>query len=310
VLGKHNSNFDTSEFPFSYIDAKRNKSELIPALNLFTVGTIRDSQKWPKRDKRKDPEKLDLIHFELFSPFIVQKMIHGSKTLKKLKENASRDQEYVAYKGVHIPRLILRTAQKYYEIAIKTYLGAQIADRLEQSKATTFEELKKELAPDSDQGKGKWVDASGMFAPYSEMERLCQQVKSGSVSSVEALSREMKSIYDNYPAYSWTWCTEAIEERLGIPFTEITKEHLHTLLSDWKEQAKKMNDMIINDAGKEYTSNSKIGFGIDGDETTRDKDFEAVRGTLEENSFVQGLQSENQAIDKKAEELMDKLKGM
>ena len=47
--------------------------------------------------------------------------------------------------------------------------------------------------------------------------------------------------------------------------------------------------MILSDAGKEFDNTSKIGFGIDGDEEIADRDFQAVRGILEENKFITGL---------------------
>jgi len=50
VMGKHYANFDTTDFPFSYITEEKGKSELTPAMNIFTVGTRRDSEKWPTRD--------------------------------------------------------------------------------------------------------------------------------------------------------------------------------------------------------------------------------------------------------------------
>ena len=39
VMGKHYANFNTSDFPFSYISEEKGKSELTPAMNIFTVGT-------------------------------------------------------------------------------------------------------------------------------------------------------------------------------------------------------------------------------------------------------------------------------
>jgi len=57
VIGKHYANFDTSGLPFSYINEDSGKSVVTPAMNLFTVGTRRDSEKWPGRDRRKDAEK-------------------------------------------------------------------------------------------------------------------------------------------------------------------------------------------------------------------------------------------------------------
>ncbi len=78
VMGRHYKNSDTSDLPFSYLIEKHDDSVLVPGINLRSVGTVRDAQKWPKRDKRKDPNKLDYINFNLLSPYTIQKMIKGN----------------------------------------------------------------------------------------------------------------------------------------------------------------------------------------------------------------------------------------
>ena len=45
VLGRHYGNPDTSEHPFSYLIDDNGKSVLMPAQNLFSVGTTRDVEK-------------------------------------------------------------------------------------------------------------------------------------------------------------------------------------------------------------------------------------------------------------------------
>ena len=90
VIGKHYANFDTTDLPFSYVLESNGKSLLMPAMNLCTVGTRRDSIKWPNRDGRKDPDKLDLINFELFSPYIIGKIIRGIEVLKDLLKSCFR----------------------------------------------------------------------------------------------------------------------------------------------------------------------------------------------------------------------------
>ena len=47
----------------------------MPGVNLRSVGTIRDAQKWPKRDGRTDTNKLDFINYNLLSPYTVQKTV-------------------------------------------------------------------------------------------------------------------------------------------------------------------------------------------------------------------------------------------
>lgn len=56
---------------------EKNTTYLVPGVNLRSVGTIRDAQKWPKRDQRKDPNRLDQINYNLLSPYTIQKMMAG-----------------------------------------------------------------------------------------------------------------------------------------------------------------------------------------------------------------------------------------
>ena len=55
VIGKHYTNINTPNLPFSYIHEEGGSSKLIPGMNLFSVGTVRDGEKWPKRDRRRSP---------------------------------------------------------------------------------------------------------------------------------------------------------------------------------------------------------------------------------------------------------------
>ncbi len=62
--------------------------------------------------------------------------------------------------------------------------------------------------------------------------------------------------------------------------------------------------MILKDAEKEFDPCSKLGFGIDGDDDTRDSDFQAVRGVYDKNKFVISLQKESMEIEEKADRLI------
>jgi hypothetical protein len=64
---------------------------------------------------------------------------------------------------------------------------------------------------------------------------------------------------------------------------------------------------LYEDAKKEFTLISKTGFGVDGDETTKQLDFINVRGQFENNPFVKEVQ---QHIEKKSalcQELIDRI---
>lgn len=305
VMGKHYANFDSSDFPFSYISEEKGKSELTPAINLFTVGTRRDIDKWPTRDRRKDPNKLDLIHFDLFSPYVVGKIINGINILNELAEKTDKKQDYVNYKGINIHRLLLKTTRKYYEIALKLYIGQEIVKRIQSlDNNSSLIDLKNMLTAQGTDGTGKWLDICGLFSPASKIDELVDSVKTGKIRSIDELYENLASIYNNYNKYVRVWCSGLISQQTGDKPENITVNSLIQIITDWKTNAIKLNNMILKDAEKEFDPGSKIGFGIDGDTDTMDSDFQAVRGVYDNNKFVTSLQKESKGIEEKATRLI------
>jgi hypothetical protein len=305
VMGKHYANFDTSDFPFSYITEEKGRSELTPAMNIFSVGTRRDTEKWPKRDKRKSPDKLDLIHFDLFNPFIVGKMLNGMAILGELADKALKTQDFVNHKGININRLLLKATRKYYEMGLKVYIGQEFIKRLEGIETMTpWEKIRERLNRGSEEGTGRWVEICGMFSPKDKVDELLESVKSGKVSNLEELQAQLREIHDHYAEWSWNWCAAMISRNTGVDVNNLSREELILILKDWKTNALKMNNMILKDAEKEFDPGSRLGFGLDGDESTRDLDFQAVRGIYPENKFVIGLQNEIRVIEGKADKLL------
>ncbi len=306
VIGKHYTNFDASDMPFSYIEEVDGKSLLTPGMNLFTVGTRRDSAKWVKRDRRTDPKKLDLIHFDLFSPFVMNRVLKGREALKSLYENASRQQEFVKYKGLSIKRLLLRQAIKNYNMAVKIFLGEQLLRRLQSLEdKRNMDAIRKALVPNKAAQLENWYDLLGLFATESALNELLAKIKKGTVASYDRLYEELKAIYDAYDEEAWAWTAALLKKEKGVDVSAISREQLQEIISDWKENKQRFNKMIMADAQKEYDANSRIGYGIDGDADVQAADFEAVRGTYEENSFVQELIQENEAIEKLANQWLE-----
>jgi len=305
VMGKHYVNFDTADFPFSYISEEKGKSELTPAMNLFTVGTRRDIDKWPARDRRKDPDKLDLIHFDLFSPYIVGRMINGINILNELAEKTDKKQDYVNYKGINIHRLLLKPTRKYYEMALKLYIGQEVVKRIQgMDYNSTLIDLRNMLIAQGTDGTGKWVEICGLFSPASKIDELVDLVKTCKIRSLDELNENLNSIYKNYDKYAWIWCSNLISQQTGDKLENIAIDSLIQIITDWKTNAIKLNNMILKDAEKEFDPGSKLGFGIDGDVETRDSDFQAVRGIYDKNIFVTGLQKESKEIEEKANKLI------
>ena len=298
VIGKHYTNFDAADMPFSYIEEVDGKSLLTPGMNLFTVGTRRDSAKWVKRDRRTDSRKLDLIHFDLFSPFVIKRVLNGRKALKELYENASRQQEFVKYKGLTIKRLLLRKAIKNYDMAIKIFLGEQILRRLKAvENVQDMEAVRKALKTDYPTKLENWYDLLGLFVSQSVLNELLAKIKRGAFSTSDKFYGELENIFKTYDEYAWAWTVALLKEEKGIDVATITREQLFGIITDWKENKHRFNKMIMADAQKEYDANSRIGYGIDSDQNIQNADFEAVRGNYESNGFVQELEAENKEIE-------------
>ncbi|HUX95971.1 MAG TPA: DUF4954 family protein [Bacteroidales bacterium] len=309
VMGKHFTNFDSSDFPFSYITEEKGKSELTPAMNIFTVGTRRDSEKWSSRDRRKDPEKLDLINFELFNPYIVGRILNGISILNELAEKTPKTQDFINYKGINIHRLLLKTSRKYYEMALKSFIGNEIVKKLgDIDSISSTDEISKRLKSVGKEGIDKWIDVCGMFAPASKIQTLTDDVKSGKLGSINDLSERLRGIYENYERFSWEWSSEMIGNQAGTSPENMSISKLIEIITDWKTNTVKLNNMVLKDAEKEFDKGTRLGFGIDGDENTRDLDFLAVRGEFQNNKFVLGLQKEILDIELKTDKLISVLK--
>jgi hypothetical protein len=305
VIGKHYANFDASEFPFSYINEEDGESVLTPAMNLFTVGTKRDSEKWPTRDRRKDLLKYDIINFELLNPYVIGKILEGSERMKELLENANKEQEFVSYKGLKIKRLLLKTCTKYYEIAIKIYIGQELIIRVSDEK--DFEKIKSLLKYYPELYSEKWVDAAGMFISKKDYESLIKSINGNNIKDITTLNKELQKLNENYNSASWAWCAKLIEKRFNKSIDELSKDQVVQIITDWRDNSIKLNNMILKDAEKEFDQTSKIGFGLNGDKEVKENDFANVRGKYDENKFVKELRKESELIAVKAQNLISRI---
>jgi len=286
VMGRHYRNSDTSDLPFSYLIEHEDESILAPAVNLRSVGTVRDARKWPKRDKRKAPNKLDLINFKLLSPYTIQKMLNGSQLLKDLKEASGETSDYFTYHSVKIKNSALDRGIELYEIGINKFLGNCLIKRLRDKQFNGVDELRSVLWSESKVGTGKWVDLAGLFAPEEAVQKLLDDIENETVSTLEQVVEAFRQMHKNYAAYEWAWAAEVLQRRCGKTFDTVTADDIVEMIAGWKEVVVKLDHMLYSDAKKEFAAIAQIGYGLDGDKETRCGDFKEVRGTFEGNSFV------------------------
>jgi len=286
VMGRHYKNSDTSDLPFSYLIESKDESVLVPGINLRSIGTVRDAQKWPKRDKRKDPNKLDYINFNLLSPYTIQKMINGNKILNGLKMSSGESSDYYSYQSCKINNSSLNTGIKLYKIGINKFLGNSLIKRLEKINFKNNKEIQKRLIPDTPIGTGKWVDLAGLIAPEEIVKKLLSDIENEKITTLEQVDSYFKSIHDNYYTYEWTWVIDILQKRIGKKINEITSWDIIELVEKWKTSVVDLDNMLYEDAKKEFSLNAKTGFGMDGEETVKQIDFEQVRGKFESNITV------------------------
>ena len=287
VMGRHVSHPDTSNLPFSYLIEQQGTSYIFPGVNLKSVGTIRDAKKWPKRDGRTDPDRLDCVNYNLLSPFTIQKMFNAVRILRKIMSASGDMSDVYSYMGAKIRNSSLKKGLRYYNMAINKFLGNSIIKRLEGIRLDSDDSIRDRFRPDTGKGGGDWVDVSGMIAPKAEVESLMDDIEHGWITDVEQLHSRFLDMHSHYYEYEWTWAYGRIRSFYGISPEDMTAEDVIRIVEQWKDAVVGLDRMVYEDARKEFSLSSMTSFGADGDADTRSLDFAEVRGCqFESNPFV------------------------
>lgn len=310
VMGRHVNHPDTSNLPFSYLIEDKNTTYLVPGVNLRSVGTIRDAQKWPKRDLRKAPMKLDQINYNLLSPYTIQKMMKGREILKELERVSGETSETYAYQSAKIKNSALNKGIRFYETAIHKFLGNSVIKRLENIRFRSDEEIRQRLVPDTSIGKGEWVDVSGLIAPKSEIERVMSEIETGTLCTVKQMHERFAEMHACYYTYEWTWAYEKMLDFYHLEADKVTARDIVAIVRQWQESVVWLDRMVYEDAQKEFSLTSMTGFGADGSKTEQQLDFEQVRGVFESNPFVTAVLEHIKVKTALGNELIDRLKGL
>lgn len=308
VMGRHVSHQDTSDLPFSYLIEQQSTSYIVPGANLKSVGTIRDAKKWPMRDARRDPLRLDCINYNLLSPYTIQKMLRGQALLKDLKQVSGENSDTYSFQSGQIRRSSLNNGIRLYGMAIDKFLGNSLITRLMSSEFNSLDQLRDALRPRAEYGEGDWVDISGMLAPKAAVADLIESIECGNIVDVDMLGKLFHDIHDEYYEYEWKWAYEIIGSYYGISLSEASVEDLRSLVVRWKESVVALDRMIYEDARKEFSLSFMTSFGADGDQQEREQDFMNVRGSLfESDPFVRSVQEHIRVKSALGDEALQKL---
>ena len=292
VMGRHSSHSDTSDLPFSYLIEKNGETWIAPGVNLRSVGTVRDAQKWPKRDKRYAEGRMDQVNFNLLSPYTIDKMFRGLHVLEQLEELCGPTSDVYAYQSAKMSNHSLRRGQQLYRTAIEKFLGNSLISHLERTDCSTAESVLEGLKPTRTGGRGIWVDLAGLIAPKELVNALLDEVEADRVPNDQAFCEALRKLHEDYYRYEWTWAYEKMLEYYGLYPDRITIENLIDIIRRWKESVVSLDNMLYADAKKEFSLSARTGFGFDGaSQRTAEADFEQVRGDFETNPFVMETQA-------------------
>ena len=240
-FGKLMHHPDTRNLPFSYLMAYGETMYLIPGRNITTVGLYRDIKKWPKRDKRSALSQKSIINFDWLSPFTVGEIIQGKEILESLRRASGDDVSSYNFHEYVINATSLRKGIKYYDIALRIYLGAVL------KRAVREDFLHKPL---TETGKGQWNDLSGLLLPESEELRLVDDIKNGEVASIQEILDRFVDINDHYSEYRWAWSYQMLLDYYHVD--ELTEETVANIHEDYVKARRAWIAEIRKDAEKEY----------------------------------------------------------
>jgi len=237
-FGKLMHHPDTSDLPFSYLIAYGDTMTLSPGRNLTTVGLYRDIRKWPKRDARPADGRKSIVNFDWLSPYSVGEIIRGKKILEKLREASGDNVSTYNFHEYVIHASSLRKGIKYYDIALKIYMGAVL-------KRHALER------PKTDVGLGRWTDLGGLLLPESEENRLVDDICAGRLTTIEDVLERFREIDRNYSEYRWAWSYQMMLDYYGLD--EIDETAAAHIKDDYIAARRAWIAEIRKDAEKEFT---------------------------------------------------------
>ncbi|MDE6861481.1 MAG: DUF4954 family protein [Alistipes sp.] len=258
VIGHHSRHHDTREMPFSYLIESDNASMLMPGLNLTSYGTVRDIDKWRKRDRRKVCR--DRVNFEEFNPFLTGKMARGVDALNSLRDG-DPDASLYHYNRTTIKSTMLARGIKLYNRAIAASLG----------------EMLRAGTPSADgAGCGEWVDVAGQYITRAAVEALLCDLESGAIERVEQIDERFAAFAAGYSSYAYDYAYGFLHSLLGhLP----SQQEVDETVAAAENIVRSMREQTEADRRRDCSDDMSIGYGYDySSDEERRADYKNVRG--------------------------------
>lgn len=266
IKGRHGSGLDSADFPFSYLIGQDDHTDLKPGYMLGSIGLLRDAQKWSLRDKRKG-ELQDFISYQVLSPYTMGKVAKGLTKLRETKTERLSNQLSVSEKAKQRGIKLYTLISDYYllRVLLKYLQGIEHPDR----------QISIELP--SPQSGNEWCDLCGLLLPQTAVEELISFVLSDKCSTLQEINLYIQRLHHSYNSFEWAWYSTALKLFKGIDQPNLRAPLICNILRSGLRSLAQLSGYIYEDAQKEFASSMQVGFGIDGDISARQKDFQSVR---------------------------------
>ena len=276
ITGEHRNHPDTHALPFSYLMEEGGQSMLIPAVNLFRTGTLRDARKWPQRDRRSADRPRDLICYDFLNPYLIDRILSAIDLLTQLRDSKP-DAKYYAFGNCSIHRHSLQKGITYYREALDVFVG----DYLISGGA---------IDPSDGPGRGAWIDLAGLVMPVEELEVIVR-------GDLFKADRAFRQVYARYAEYLARFITDRYD------LTDADKRRVY--LDRYATTLETVRHRLSKEAAIEFFGVSQISFGMDNPERDRQSDFLQVRGEITADPFITPLLSEMEHKAEQARQLRE-----
>lgn len=233
---------DMCNLPFSRLTTQGDTTFLEPAFHITTAAHYRDIRRWARRDMRAQSTPKSIVNFDWLSPFSVGEIIKAKKKLEDLREISGEDASNYRFHEFIIRAADLQKGIQNYDMALRIYMGAVL--KRVQRHAPELNE------PETDTGLGKWDNLAGLLLPASEERQMVEDIKDGTLESIDAILRRFDEINAEYRNYQWAWTYRLILNYYGL--TELTPDDADMIRDNCLKARRVWTEEIRQDAEREY----------------------------------------------------------
>lgn len=233
---------DMCNLPFSRLTTQGDTTFLEPAFHITTAAHYRDIRRWARRDMRAQSTPKSIVNFDWLSPFSVGEIIKAKKKLEDLREISGEDASNYRFHEFIIRAADLQKGIQNYDMALRIYMGA-VLERVQRRDPELNE-------PETDTGLGKWDNLAGLLLPASEERQMVEDIKDGTLESIDAILRRFDEINAEYRNYQWVWTYRLILNYYGL--TELTPDDADMIRDNYLKARRVWTEEIRQDAEREY----------------------------------------------------------